>query len=65
MSAQSPSWTELLSVIAFIIVTVISFMVAKQRDDLKAEAVQRGFAEWETNPHGVSTWKWKTSVPNG
>lgn len=34
-----------------------------QRDDLKSEAVQRGFAEWIVNTRGNTTFKWKEAKP--
>jgi hypothetical protein len=46
-----------------LIITIFIFgcasMVAWQRDSLKREAVERGFAEWTTDSSGNSTWRWK------
>ena len=44
---------------ALIIWIITAFMVAKQRDDLKAEAVKRGAAEWVADYNGHTTFKWK------
>jgi len=43
-----------------VIFVVVCFVVAEQRDDLKAEAVKRGCAEWIVDEHGNTTWQWKT-----
>jgi hypothetical protein len=51
---------ELLSVICFIFLLVAAFMVASQRDELKQEAVDRGFAEWRVIEGTKETeFKWK------
>ena len=44
---------------ALIIWIITAFMVAKQRDDLKAEAVKHGAAEWVADVNGHTTFKWK------
>jgi hypothetical protein len=51
-------------VLAVILLFVFSFMLAQQRDDLKVEAVQRGFAEWVVDVNGNTSFKWgeKTSL---
>jgi hypothetical protein len=38
---------------------ITAFLVAQQRDDLKAEAVKRGAAEWVADYNGITTFKWK------
>ena len=47
-------WSLLVAVILFFF-----FLVAEQRDDLKKQAVERGYAEWVVNPSGSTTWQWK------
>lgn len=54
---------ELLSVICFILLLVAALMVAHQRDELKQEAVDRGFAEWRIIKGTKETeFKWKEPV---
>ena len=50
---------ELLMTLAVIFLIIAAFMVAKQRDDLKAEAVKHGAAEWVADVNGCTTFKWK------
>jgi hypothetical protein len=50
---------QFIMTIAAIFLSISAFMAASQRDDLKAEAVKRGFAEWIVNEKGDTTWKWK------
>ena len=45
--------------IAAILLSISALRTASQRDDLKAEAVKRGFAEWVVDEKGDTTWKWK------
>lgn len=35
------------------------FLAASQRDELKEEAVKRGFAEWTVKSDGTTKWMWK------
>jgi len=56
MSKLATEWIT-LSVIIFL--TIATFMVARQRDELKVEAVKRGFAEWVSDYNGNTTFKWK------
>jgi hypothetical protein len=37
----------------------VVFLLEMQRDDLKAQAVKRGFAEWVVNEKGDTTFEWK------
>lgn len=48
-------------VVIYIIVLLILclFLVADQRDTLKEEAVQHGYAEWVVDTKGETTWQWK------
>jgi hypothetical protein len=59
MSDTANQW---IMTIAAILLSISAFMAASQRDDLKAEAVKRGFAEWIVNEKGDTTWKWKEGV---
>lgn len=45
--------------LAFIAAIVCAFMAADQRDQLKAEAVKRGFAEWIVTGQNETEFKWK------
>lgn len=56
MSDTASQW---MMIVAVIFLIAASFIAANQRDDLKAEAVKRGFAEWVVNEKGDTTWKWK------
>jgi hypothetical protein len=56
MNKNTTEWLETLGVILLIIA---AFMIAKQRDDLKAEAVKHGAAEWVADVNGHTTFKWK------
>lgn len=50
---------SVLNVVCFILMLGAAFMVACQRDDLKREAVERGFAEWVSDSSGNTTWQWR------
>ena len=56
MSEQTYDW---IGVILLILVVVCAFIVAEQRDELKAEAVKRGFAEWIVTGQNKTEFKWK------
>lgn len=47
-----------LFVIIAILVTTI-FIIGGQKDSIKVEAVERGYAEWVVDSSGDSEWKWK------
>lgn len=34
-------------------------VIASQRDDLKKQAVERGYAEWVVSSSGDARWQWK------
>lgn len=59
MSKLESEWIMTISVILLLIAV---FMVAGKRDELKAEAVERGFAEWVVDEKNGTTWKWKEEV---
>jgi hypothetical protein len=44
---KKENYLELLWVLMFILITVAAFVVAAQRDALKQEAIDKGFAEWQ------------------
>jgi hypothetical protein len=50
---------EWMFVICIIVLFTTTYGAARQRDELKAEAVKRGFAEWVVNDKGNTTFKWK------
>ncbi len=57
---MSEKTLELLSVICFILLLVTAILVAQQRDELKQQAVDKGFAEWHIIPGTKETeFKWK------
>jgi hypothetical protein len=56
---MSEQLSSLLGLLAVIIITVCALMVAEQRDQLKAEAVKRGFAEWIVIGQNQTEFKWK------
>lgn len=55
---------EVLSVVCVIIVFVALFVLANQRDTLKKQAVEKGYAEWVATPEGKATWQWKEKQNN-
>lgn len=56
MSESIAKWIMVASVI---LIYVANYGVSRERDELKAEAVKRGFAEWVVNDKGNTTFKWK------
>ena len=50
---------EVLKVFVVILLAGGMFLIAEQRDDLKEEAVKRGYAEWPRDGH----FKWKELPP--
>ena len=50
---------EWLSVAIIIALLICAFNAACQRDYLKQEAVDRGFAEWVVKGQGKTEFKWK------
>lgn len=51
---------EDLAVLALIAVLIAGmFFALHQRDELKEEAVKRGFAEWVVSSSGTVKWAWK------
>jgi hypothetical protein len=60
---EQENYLELLSVLMVILMTVAAFAVADQRDALKQEAVDKGFAEWQivTGTKELE-FKWKEPI---
>ena len=50
---------EWLSVAVIIALLICAFTAAGQRDNLKQEAVDRGFAEWVVKGENETEFKWK------
>lgn len=57
MSKNTQEW---LLTVCFLLVLAAAFMVANQRDSIKQEAVDRGFAEWHVIEGTSDTeFRWK------
>lgn len=56
---MNKSVLEWMMVACFILLLVASFGLAWQRDELKTEAVKRGFAEWVVDVWGNTTFQWR------
>ncbi len=57
MSKNTQEW---LLTVCFLLVLAAAFMVANQRDSIKQEAVDRGFAEWHVIEGTSETeFRWK------
>jgi hypothetical protein len=56
MKETTQEWIAVAVIIALLI---CAFNVAGQRDDLKQEAVDRGFAEWVVKGQNKTEFKWK------
>ncbi len=57
---KQQNYLELLQLLAFIFALVCAFFAAAQRDALKQEAVDKGFAEWHIISGTKETeFKWK------
>lgn len=50
---------EWIAVVVIIALLICAFVAAGQRDDLKQEAVDRGFAEWVVKGQDETEFKWK------
>ena len=49
----------LFGLLAFGVALICAFVAAGQRDDLKEEAVKRGYAEWIVIGKNNTEFKWK------
>lgn len=56
MSENACSW---YLIAAFFLTVYCAFAVAEQRDTLKKEAVEHGFAEWIVIGQNQTEFKWK------
>ena len=59
----SEPFQEGLKALSFVLLLVVALMVAQQRDELKAEAVKRGFATWVSDENGNTHFEWKEPTP--
>jgi hypothetical protein len=59
---KQDNYLELLSVLMFLLILAAVFAVAYQRDALKQEAVDRGFAEWVIKGQNETEFKWKEPI---
>jgi hypothetical protein len=50
---------SLIGVLLFLIALLCAVLCSQQRDELKAEAVKRGFAEWIVIGQNQTEFKWK------
>lgn len=48
-----------LGFLLFTMTVVALFIGANQRDKMKQEAVERGYAEWVVDSKGETKWRWK------
>ena len=53
------TFCAILLVATWIVLVAGIFVIADQRDKLKAEAVKRGHAEYVTDFEDNATWRWK------
>ena len=52
--------TEALGILGLLLALLSGmFFALYQRDELKEEAVKRGFAEWVVSSKGTVKWAWK------
>jgi hypothetical protein len=57
---MSEKTIEILSAVCFVFLLIAALMVAQQGDELKQQAVDRGFAEWRIIKDSKETeFKWK------
>jgi hypothetical protein len=56
MSEQTYDW---ISLMMLILAGVCVFIAAEQRDALKQEAVEHGYAEWIVTGQNETEFKWK------
>jgi len=59
---MSEKTIELLSFICFILGLFAAFAAAGQRDELKQQAVDKGFAEWVIKGQNRTEFKWKEPI---
>jgi len=56
MSEDTCAW---YGIVLFLFMLIIAVLVAQDRDELKAEAVKRGYAEWIVISEDNTEFKWK------
>ena len=50
---------ECITALLVLVLLVIAIHVAEERDFLKSQAVERGFAEWVSDYNGNTIFVWK------
>ena len=53
---------EWIAVAIITVLVICAFMAAGQRDNLKQEAVNRGFAEWKVVRENKTEFVWRESI---
>jgi hypothetical protein len=43
---------------------ILAFAALWQRDTLKKQAIERGYAEWKVDNSGSIEWQWKDKAPS-
>lgn len=56
MNQNTQEW---IAVTIITVLVICAFVAAGQRDSLKQEAVNRGFAEWVVKGQNKTEFKWK------
>jgi hypothetical protein len=56
---MSENASSLFGMILFLFALIIAVLVKQDRDELKAEAVKRGYAEWIVIGEDNTEFKWK------
>jgi preprotein translocase subunit SecG len=61
MSENESIWARMTAILAVVLIVVLFILsvVAELRDQLKEEAVKRGFAEWIVIGENNTEFKWK------
>lgn len=57
---------DVISKLGFLLLAmaVVALLIgANQRDKMKQEAVERGYAEWTVDSKGETKWRWKEAQP--
>jgi hypothetical protein len=50
---------EVFHILTIILLSVIIYITVSDRNNLKKQAVEKGYAEWVVESSGKTTWKWK------
>jgi hypothetical protein len=45
--------------VMFLCAIILAFAALRQRDTLKKQAIERGYAEWKVDNSGSVEWQWK------